>query len=488
MISILYVDDEPGLLDIGKIFLERGGQFSVDTCTSAPEALAMLDSKNFDAIISDYQMPGMDGIEFLKKVRASGNAIPFIILTGRGREEIAINALNEGATFYFQKGGKLVSQFAEISHEIRHAVQQRWAEEAIRDFEQREADIINFLPDATFVIDQSGQIIAWNHAIEEMTGIPAVDMLGKGDYEYAIPFCGERQPILIDLVFESDEVIAEKYAHVRHKNDTLIADITILLQNNTPVTLMCIASPLYNQQGEVVGAIESVRDITERRLAEEALAATNNKLKLLSGITRNDITSQVSIIKGYLTGLERKQSDTLSSEYFKKINSSVQRILSMIQFTREYEEIGGNAPLWHDFCTLIDTAAQQVPSGNLQVKNEVPAGLEVFADPLMTRVFYNLMDNAVRYGGKITTIRFFAANRERELIIVCEDDGAGVPYADKKKIFEQGYGKNAGLGLFLTREILSVTGITITETGEPGKGARFELAIPEGIYRSVDVK
>jgi signal transduction histidine kinase len=289
-------------------------------------------------------------------------------------------------------------------------------------------------------------------------------------------------------LFESDEVIAEKYAHVRHKNDTLIADITILLQNNTPVTLMCIASPLYNQQGEVVGAIESVRDITERRLAEEALAATNNKLKLLSGITRNDITSQVSIIKGYLTGLERKQSDTLSSEYFKKINSSVQRILSMIQFTREYEEIGGNAPLWHDFCTLIDTAAQQVPSGNLQVKNEVPAGLEVFADPLMTRVFYNLMDNAVRYGGKITTIRFFAANRERELIIVCEDDGAGVPYADKKKIFEQGYGKNAGLGLFLTREILSVTGITITETGEPGKGARFELAIPEGIYRSVDVK
>ena len=105
MISILYVDDEPGLLEIGKIFLERSGQFSVDTSTSALAALAMLDAKKYDAIISDYQMPEMDGIRFLKKIRASGNTLPFIILTGRGREEIVIQALNEGATFYLQKGG-----------------------------------------------------------------------------------------------------------------------------------------------------------------------------------------------------------------------------------------------------------------------------------------------------------------------------------------------------------------------------------------------
>jgi len=100
MISILYVDDEPGMLDIGKLFLERGGQFSVDIITSAPAALTLLDSKKYDAVIADYQMPEMDGIEFLKRVRASGNTIPFILFTGKGREEIVIQALNAGADFY----------------------------------------------------------------------------------------------------------------------------------------------------------------------------------------------------------------------------------------------------------------------------------------------------------------------------------------------------------------------------------------------------
>ena len=112
-----------------------------------------------------------------------------------------------------------------------------------------------------------------------------------------------------------------------------------------------------------------------------------------------------------------------------------------------------------------------------------PAGSEIFADPLIVKVFYNLVDNAVMYGGKITTIRFSALEREGVHIIVCEDDSEGVPAGEKKKIFERGFGKNTGLGLFLSREILSITGTTITETGGPGIGARFEIAVPKGLYR-----
>jgi DNA-binding response OmpR family regulator len=151
--TVLYVDDEADLLEVGKLFLERDGQFSVDTITSAPAALTLMDTKVYDAIIADYQMPGMDGIKFLKKVRISGNTIPFILFTGRGREEIVIQALNEGADFYLQKGGNPLVQFTELAHQIRHAVQQRRAEASIRDHERREADIINFLPDATFAIE-----------------------------------------------------------------------------------------------------------------------------------------------------------------------------------------------------------------------------------------------------------------------------------------------------------------------------------------------
>jgi len=105
MISVLYVDDEAPLLDIAKIYLERTGDFSVGTATSAPEALVLLQEQAFDAIVSDYQMPEMDGIAFLQQVRKSGDTIPFILFTGRGREEVVIQALNEGADFYPRKAG-----------------------------------------------------------------------------------------------------------------------------------------------------------------------------------------------------------------------------------------------------------------------------------------------------------------------------------------------------------------------------------------------
>jgi signal transduction histidine kinase len=249
----------------------------------------------------------------------------------------------------------------------------------------------------------------------------------------------------------------------------------------TPV--MYNATVYRDESGNVKGVFAAARDITERKRAEESLHLANKKLTLLTSITRHDINNQLTVLMGFLTILKKKQPDPALNEYFVKVSAAAQRISSMIKFTKEYDNIGVNAPVWQDCHKLVDTAAKEAPLGKIMVKNDFPAGAEVFADPLIVKVFYNLMDNAVRYGGKITTIRFSVEAAGDDHLIVCEDDGDGVVAGEKEKIFERGFGKNTGLGLALSREILSITGITIKETGEPGKGARFEMTVPKGAYR-----
>jgi len=279
-ISVLYVDDEPTLLDITKIYLEHNGEFSIDTATSARRAIGMLTERQYDAIISDFYMPEMNGIEFLKKVRISGNTIPFIIFTGRGREEVVIQALNEGADFYLQKGGEPKSQFAELSHKVRQSVQQRRAETSIRDLERRETDIINFLPDATFAIDTHGVVIAWNRAMEQMTGIRAAEILGRGDYAYAVPFFGERRPTLIDLILHDDAKTGANYPFIIREGKKLISETIIPHFNNGKgAYIWFIASPFYDTKGAINGAIESIRDVTELRMTKHDLDVSREMIR-----------------------------------------------------------------------------------------------------------------------------------------------------------------------------------------------------------------
>ena len=179
MYTVLYVDDESGLLEIGKLFLEDDGQFIVDTVTSAPAALALLDTKTYDAVISDYLMPGMDGIEFLKKVRSLGNTIPFILFTGRGREEIVIQALNEGADFYLQKGGEPVSQFTELAHQIVHAVKRKRAENELTISVEKYCRIVETTDEGICQTDENFEIVYVNRRMAEMHGCIPEEMVGR---------------------------------------------------------------------------------------------------------------------------------------------------------------------------------------------------------------------------------------------------------------------------------------------------------------------
>jgi PAS domain S-box-containing protein len=168
-----------------------------------------------------------------------------------------------------ESGGKQILQGT-----VRDITERKLAEEALRETEGRLGDIINFLPDATFAIDREGKVIAWNRAIEEMTGISAKDILGKGDYEYAIPFYGERRPILIDLVMSQDPEVLNKYTSVRRDGDALTAETDRAHVGGKELYLWGKSVLFKNVKGDVVGAIESIRDITDHKKAEQELRQT----------------------------------------------------------------------------------------------------------------------------------------------------------------------------------------------------------------------
>ncbi len=271
MYTVLYVDDEPNLLALGKLFLEKSGEFVIDTKESAQEGLATLKLQPFDAIISDYQMPVMDGLQFLKEVRSGHGNIPFILFTGRGREEVVIEAINSGADFYLQKGGAPKAQFAELTHKIKQAVQKKRAEATLRTSERMISDILSFLPDATFAIDRDGTVVSWNWAMEEMTGVKAGEIIGKADQEYSVPFYGARRSMLIDLIFQPDEDLHKaSYSFIKKEGAVLIAESEDARPKEKVTILWTRAMPLYDARGNIIGAIESLRDITEFRTLDRA--------------------------------------------------------------------------------------------------------------------------------------------------------------------------------------------------------------------------
>ncbi|MDD1719483.1 MAG: PAS domain S-box protein, partial [Methanoregulaceae archaeon] len=179
VISVLLVDDEPGLLDVSRIYLGRDGEYEVSCSSSGPEAISLLDKGHFDAIVSDYQMPGMDGIELLKQLRSNGNQIPFIIFTGRGREHVVIEAMNHGADFFLQKGGDPKAQFADLKNAIRVAVQRRRAEQALLQSEAMYRSIVENTGTACAIIEGDTTISLVNAYFAHISGYSREEIEGR---------------------------------------------------------------------------------------------------------------------------------------------------------------------------------------------------------------------------------------------------------------------------------------------------------------------
>jgi len=585
MISLLYVDDEPDLLDLCKLFLEKEGDFTVATVTSAKEGLQILTEGMTDAIVSDYQMPGMDGIEFLKVVRKEFKEIPFILFTGKGREEVVIEAIENGADFYLQKGGDPRAQFSELSHKIRQAFRRKKAEEELR---MMKATVSN-AAEGILWINEYGGITFFNDTICSMLGysreefsrltiqdinprfidnhlgslwpgmsqrkyltvqdthrkkdgslIPVEILLNyiefgpqayvfafvrditdrkraddelksayeknKGLMDYAndaIYIADAETGMLLDANNKTQALIGRTLSEIQTMHESQLHPkeeeerYRAYFKKHTLEGMGLQEEVVVDQKGNRIPVIVSAailnlggrrcmmgifHDISDIKKAHDALQLANKKLNLLAEITRHDIRNKLTVLGGYLELFTDHPPEPQHSMYLTKLKTAVKMITENIEFTKLYQDLGVVEPKWQNVTDLFYRVCIHIDIR--KIRFEAPAdGLEIFADPLLERVFYNIVENAVEHGDRVSVVRLFSEESSDGLLIRIEDDGIGIPVHDKEMIFERGFGKNTGLGLFLSREILSITNISIKEAGEFQHGARFEINVPKGVYR-----
>ena len=229
----------------------------------------------------------------------------------------------------------------------------------------------------------------------------------------------------------------------------------------------------------VTGAI--IFDIRRTRV-ETTINLANRKLNLLNSIIRHDVVNTLTALIGYEEMTEEIATEPEVRKNLAVISAQTQKISRQIIFTRDYQNLGMRMPEWQNVEEVVRKAASELDLASVNFSTDF-FNLRIYADPLLERVFFTLLQNSLEHGETVTCIRGYYRVSDSDLTIVFEDNGAGIPEKEKIAIFNRKYYKSTGLGLFLTQEILTMTRLSIHETGIPGEGARFEISVPKGAYR-----
>jgi PAS domain S-box-containing protein len=343
------------------------------------------------------------------------------------------------------------------------------AEEALKDNYLFMQTLVQTIPIPVFIKNRDGKYTDCNKTFETYFGRSRGEIIGRTVHEVS-------PKEIADEYFRTDEDL------INHPGTQHYA-WRVVSKNGQARDVIIDKATIMNSVGEVTGIIGVMFDITDRKQAEDAVLAANKKLNLLNSVTRHDVLNQITVLAMTLELIEESVQDAGILDFVKKAEGATERITRQIEFTREYQDIGVLEPQWQNVSVIIANAKDQLTTCPYNLRVDLGA-VEIYADPLLPKVFYNLLENAIRHGEHVSTVRFSSRESDQGLTLVCEDNGAGVDAASKKHLFQQGFGKHTGFGLYLMREILSITCITITETGEPGKGARFEIAVPKGAWRT----
>jgi len=417
-----------------------------------------------------------------------------------------------GRTFGAQEV-ELLNRFAQLASV---ALDNARLYSATEESQRRLTDIINFFPDATLAIDGEGRVIAWNRAIEEMTGVTAEEMLGKGDYEYALPFYGERRPILIDLVIMPREELEARYAHIERKGSVLFGETLTPSLKGGGRYMYATASALHDSQGKIVGAIEAIRDITERKHAEVELQkaksmaeeATRMKSDFLANMS-HEIRTPMNAVIGMAHLALQTQLTPKQEDYIQKIQRSAHSLLGIINDILDFSKIEAGKMKMESIDFSLDEVLDNVSTVMgakihekeleflVDTSKNVPVAL--VGDPLrLGQVLINLCNNAVKFteqGEIVVSTRVKEKDEESvTLQFSIRDTGIGLTEEEKGKLFQafsqadtsttRKYG-GTGLGLTISKRLVSLMGGEIWVESEPQKGSEFVFTAKFGLARKL---
>jgi len=353
---------------------------------------------------------------------------------------------------------------------VEDITERKKAEDALKESEKFLNNVIENIPNMIFVKDARNlHYVRLNRAGENLIGYKREELYGKGVYDFFPKAEADiiskydqdamEQNVVMDI---PEEKIRTRYRGERVLHTKIIS--------------------IYDEEGARRFLLGISDDITEHRRIENALQLARNKINLLNSVTFQDIQNAAFSLFAYHELMKTFVTDEKGKSFLEKQEQFNKKILDSLDFAKNYQNLGVKPPRWQNVERTFLLAISHLNFLNIE-RNLDLKGLEVYADPLLETVLYHIMKNSLVHGARVTKVNLWYEKKSDHLILYIEDNGLGIPVEEKNMIFDRGYGKDSGLGLFLVREVLSITNITIKETGEPGKGARFEITVPHGGYR-----
>ena len=456
-VTVLAVDDDPDILDLTATFLEREREeFDVITETVVEEAVERLESEPIDAIISDYDMPRMNGLEFLDAIRDDHEDIPFILFTGKGSEEIASEAISKGVTDYLQKKTG-ASQYSILANRILNAVEQYHAARALKHSEEKFSKLVTNSSDVIGVVNENARFEYISPACKHTLGYEQEELVGECAFDYMPP---DDRKDAMEAFFEAlENPEMEPKIHFRFEHP-----------DGGWTTVEARGKNLFDDDF-IDGFVVNARDISELKEREQELKQQNEQLRNMRQVISHDLRSPLSVASGFMD-LYR---ETREESYLEKVDRSLDRMNALLDQmltladndtkVEETEQIS----LKETVRTAWEMAG--VDSAELRIEDS----REFEADPVrFQQVVENLLRNAIEHSDGDVTVTVGTTDSG----IYFEDTGPGIPESDRERVFESGYTTSengTGFGLNIVKQIVLGHGwdIEISE-GEEG-GARFEI-------------